>query len=124
MPRFDEKRFVFQRDDAVQGTKCGTIASFCPGGDPVKDTLRIPDGWTLESMTGMRDVSVLTAPQIGAATIDFSRRGFRGGTFVLTGKFVGEKLTRSGHVRKLYEGRGWKQSLVDDAIAWLQEVAR
>ncbi len=90
----------------------------------MKGAIRIPDGWTLEPMRGVRDVSVLTAPQIGATTIDFSRRGFRGGTFVLTGKFVGEKLTRSGNVRKPYEGRGWKQTLVDDAVAWLQEVSR
>ena len=89
----------------------------------MKGALRIPDGWSLEPMSGGRDVSVLTAPQIGAATIDFGRRGFRGGAFVLTGKFVGEKLTRGGNVRKPYEGRGWKQILVDDAVAWLQEVA-
>jgi len=90
----------------------------------MSDSLRIPDGWSLEPMSGRRDVSVLTAPQIGAATIDFRLRGFRGGAFVLSGKFLGEKLTRSGNVRKPYEGRGWKQTLVDDAAAWLQEVAR
>lgn len=74
-------------------------------------------------MQGTRDVCVLTAPQIGAATIDFRQRGFRGGAFVLSGKFVGDKLTRAGNVRKLYEGRGWKQTLVDDAVAWLREAA-
>lgn len=88
-----------------------------------QDRFRIPDGWRLESLHGARDVSVLTAPRIGAATIDFRLRGFRGGV-VLSGKFVGEKLTRAGNVRKPYEGRGWKQVLVDDAVAWLQEVAR
>jgi hypothetical protein len=90
-----------------------------PKADPV---LRVPDGWTLEEMTGSRDVSVLTGPGVGAATIDFQLRGFRGGMYVLSGRFVGEKLTRSGNVRKPYAGRGWKQVLVDDAAAWLNEV--
>jgi len=82
--------------------------------------LRVPDGWTLEPMRGARDVVVLTAPKIGGATIDFGRRGFRGGFYVLSGRFVGEELTHRGSRRKKYEGRGWRQAIVDDAVAWLQ----
>jgi hypothetical protein len=87
-------------------------------------TLRIPDGWVLEKATGLTDVHVLTAPYLGAATLDFRQRGFRGGAFVLSGRFVGEKATRQGPARKKYEGRGWKQAIVDDAVAWLQGAAR
>ena len=70
----------------------------------------------------MIDVSTLTSPTHGFATIDFQRRGFRGGMFVISGPFVGEKWTKRGLDRKQYEGRGWKQSLVDDAAAWLKEA--
>lgn len=87
-------------------------------------TLRIPNDWSLVPMSGVRDIAVLTAPRVGSTTIDFRLRGFRGGAFVLSGRFVGEKLTRSGNVRKPYRGRNWKQLLVDDAVAWLQEVAQ
>lgn len=81
--------------------------------------LRIPEGWTLEPMTGMRDLFIVIAPKIGAATIDFQRRGFRLGMFVLSGSFVGAKYTRRGYEQKKYEGRGWRQKLVDDAVASL-----
>lgn len=85
---------------------------------------RIPAGWTLDKMVGHGDLVVLTAPDIGAATIDFQQRGFRGGAFVLSGLFVGAKLTRKGYVQKKYTGRGWRQALVDDAVAWLRKAAR
>jgi hypothetical protein len=88
----------------------------------VDHALRIPEGWTLEPMTGMRDLFVVVAPGIGAATIDFQQRGFRLGMFVLSGSFVGAKLTRRGYEQKKYEGRGWKQKLVDDTVASLEAV--
>ena len=85
-------------------------------------TLRVPDGWTLEPMKG--DFVVLEAPRVGATTIDFERRGFRGGVYVTHGRFVGEEMTRRGPRRKPYGGHGWRQRLVDDAVAWLQKAAR
>lgn len=48
----------------------------------------------------------------GYVTIDFNRRCFRGG-LVVSG-------SPDGHVP--YQGRGWAQSLVADATAWLVEV--
>jgi len=86
--------------------------------------LRIPDGWTLVPLPISPDQMLLSTPTPSyMATIDFRLRGFRSG-YVQHGKFVGEKLTRSGNVRKPYRGRGWKQVLVDDAIAWLEELRR
>lgn len=87
-------------------------------------TLHVPDGWELVPATGMRDISILTAPRIGSATIDFERRGFRAGAFVTTGRFVSEERTTRGGERKRYGGRGWRQTLVDDAVAWLRGVQR
>ena len=58
------------------------------------------------------------------ATIDFKQRGFRSGHST-TGRFVDEKTTRIGTTkRKKYEGRGWRQALVDDAAAYLREALR
>ena len=86
--------------------------------------MKIPHGWTLEPMKGTRDISILEAPGLGSTTIDFRLRGFRGGMFVLSGRFVGEKLTKRGHERKQYGGRGWKQAIVDDAVTWLKGTSR
>lgn len=86
---------------------------------------RIPAGWTLEPATGWSEIFVLTATDhLGCTTIDFQRRGFRGGAFVISGPFVGEKLTRRGYTRKKYGGRGWRQALVDDAVTWLEGTRR
>lgn len=79
--------------------------------------LRIPDGWTLESHQA-RDVLILHAQAIGFVTICFKQRGFRVGISA-SGSFVGDKWTRSGYERKAYAGRGWRQALVDDAVAHL-----
>jgi len=51
-------------------------------------------------------------------TIDFGKRGIRIG-FATTGRFLGEEWNKS---RKKYGGRGWKQALVDDAVAHFREV--
>lgn len=86
---------------------------------------RIPDGWMLEALPySAHQMLLSTPPPGGMVTIDFQLRGFRGGCSS-TGGFVGEKRTkRGGSARKAYEGRGWKQVLVDDAVAWLEEVQR
>jgi hypothetical protein len=88
----------------------------------ISATLRIPDGWTLEPLTGSLNQALLrTPPPSYMATIDFRQRGFRSG-LVQSGRFVGDTFGKRGMVRKKYEGRGWKQAIVDDAIAHLREV--
>jgi len=85
--------------------------------------LRIPEGWKLELIPHSDQLLLSTPPPSLMATIDFRLRGFRSG-YVQRGRFVGEKLTRRGVERKKYGGRGWKQALVDDAVAHLKEVLR
>lgn len=86
--------------------------------------LRIPEGWTLEPMERQPDYALLsTPPEMGPrymATVDFKRRGIRSG-YSTTGLLLGEKWNKP---RKKYIGRNWRQALVDDAIAHLQEVLR
>jgi hypothetical protein len=85
-----------------------------------KDGLQIPDGWTMEPLPRQPDYALLQTPPSPQymATIDFARRGFRSG-YSTTGRFVGEDWKKP---RKKYTGRGWKQQLVDDAVAHLREV--
>jgi hypothetical protein len=84
--------------------------------------LRIPEDWTLEPLPRLPDYALLTTspPVRYMATIDFGRRGIRSG-YSTIGKYVGEEWNRP---RKKYGGRGWRQQLVDDAVAHLQEVPR
>lgn len=86
------------------------------------DGLKIPDGWTLESLERLPDYALLStpSPRRYMSTIDFKRRGIRSG-YCTTGLFVGEEWNKP---RRKYAGRGWKQALVDDAVAHLQEVLR
>lgn len=83
--------------------------------------LRIPEGWTLEPLERQPDYMLLStsAPRY-MATIDFEHRGIRSG-YSTTSRYVGETWNTP---RKKYSGRGWKQQLVDDAIAHLREVLR
>lgn len=83
--------------------------------------LRIPEGWTLEPLERQPDYMLLGTPApCYMATIDFEHRGIRSG-YSTTGRYVGETWNKP---RKKYGGRGWKQQLVDDAIAHLREVLR
>lgn len=110
---------------------------------PRADDLRIPDGWTLEPFARQPDYALLSTPSPGRyiATIDFRARGIRSG-YSISGKFVGEEWSRASTARASskrarqprgskpsttpmkYSGRGWKQTLVEAAIAHLQEVLR
>ena len=91
-------------------------------GRTVLDGLCIPDGWTLEPLERQPDYALLSTPSPRSymATIDFGRRGIRSG-YSTTGRLVGEEWNKP---RKKYGGRGWKQAIVDDAVAHLQEVLR
>ena len=89
---------------------------------PRQDGLRIPEGWTLETLERQPDYALLStgAPVRYMATVDFRLRGFRSG-YSTTGRLFGEEWNKP---RKKYGGRGWKQTLVDDAVAHLREVLR
>ncbi len=80
----------------------------------------VPDGWALEPMPRLPNHAVLHSPPPACcmATIDFHARGFRTGHSV-SARFVGEEWNKA---RKKYRGTGWKQELVDDAVAHLLEV--
>jgi hypothetical protein len=84
--------------------------------------LRLPVGWTLEQLERDVDHALLSTPSPGRymATIDFCARGFRSG-YSTTGRLVGDEWPKQ---RKKYGGRGWKQALIDDAVAHLQALLR
>jgi AraC-like DNA-binding protein len=78
------------------------------------DTLQIPEGWSQEVMEHTQRVQVLVKrPGIGMVTIDFDLRCFRSG-LSLAGKGIGPKKPPVGH--------GWKQTLVDAAVEWLNSI--
>ncbi len=79
-----------------------------------------PEGWTLEPIDSLAHHVVLTSPVPDRfmATIDFRSRGIRTG-YSTTGSMLGE--TWKGK-RKVYGRRGWKQAIVDDAVAHLRSV--
>ena len=89
---------------------------------PMVHDVRIPEGWTLEPLERQPDYVLLStpSPRRYMATVDFRLRGFRSG-YSTSGRLVGEE---GNGRRKKYGGRGWKQAIVDDAVAHLQEVLR
>ena len=89
---------------------------------PWLSALRLPEGWTLEPLPRDEDRALLTTESTPRymATIDFRARGIRSG-YSTTGRFVGEEWNKR---RKKYGGRGWRQELLDDAVAHLREVLR
>ena len=93
-----------------------------PSTAPRADGLYILEGWTLEPLERQPDHALLSTPSPRSymATVDFRLRGFRSG-YSTTGRLVGDEWNKR---RKKYGGRGWKQALVDDAVAHLQEVLR
>lgn len=86
------------------------------------ESLRIPEGWTLEELPREPDHVLLSTPSPGRymVTIDFRQRGYRNG-YSTTGRLVGDAWNKK---RKAYGGRGWRQAIVDDAIVHLQEVLK
>ena len=84
--------------------------------------LSVPEDWTIEYLPRQPDFVLVSTPLPGRimATVDFRLRGFRTG-YSVTGRLVGEEWNKK---RKKYGGRGWKQAVVDDAVAHLQEVLR
>lgn len=77
--------------------------------------MKIPKDWTLTKDGYGKDFDVLTTPPPihYSATIDWAHRAFRSG-MSCTGPMASAK--------KKYVGRGWRQALIDDAVAHLQKV--
>lgn len=74
--------------------------------------LRLPDGWRCETIAGRRGIVVVTC-RFGSVTINMERREFCFGFNVL------------GRPRNplSYDGRGWRDRLIDDAVASLRATA-
>lgn len=72
----------------------------------------VPQQWNLELIYG--DYLLVTSPGRWMVTVDFDKRGFR------AGHSVSARMTST----KKYEGRGWREKLVGDAVAWLQELEK
>jgi len=74
----------------------------------------IPEGWTSEQLGTDTLVISTSPPMSGSVTVDFARRGFRSGCYTTTGRFVTDTL---------YQGRGWRQRLVADAVKYLARTS-
>lgn len=74
----------------------------------------LPAGWTSEDL-GSDQLLIVGWTSVDYkqfVTVDFRRRGFRGG-FSTHGAM---------HSQSVYTGRGWSQRLVADAVAWLRAI--
>lgn len=70
----------------------------------------MPHGWHAEVVAGGY---LMIRGNMVMVTVDFERRGFRGG-FTTIGKMTSSKV---------YRGRGWKKALCADAMEWLEEIS-
>lgn len=75
-------------------------------------SIRLPDGWTVED-AHWPEQQVIRRPDGCVATLDFGKRCFRLG-YATVGR-------PAGPVR-LPTGRGWRQALVDAAVACLEAI--
>ncbi len=76
-------------------------------------TAHLPEGWTVDNYTPGKSCDhliVKAAGHIGCVTLDLGRRGFRLGI-----KGFGPT---AGDTK--YTGHGWRERLVDDAVAALR----
>jgi hypothetical protein len=73
---------------------------------------KIPEGWTMEPSQFAGNFYI-NRPDAGTATVDFEKRVYRwGANTVGAGRGSAD----------VPMGRGWKQKLVDEAVAWLASV--
>lgn len=84
-------------------------------GSKTRDELRVPEGWKLEADGYGRDASVVSTPSPSYfATVDWHERCFRSGMTT-----YGQRIAP-----REYKGAGWRQRLVDDAVAWLTKLMK
>lgn len=77
------------------------------------DLPEVPEGWTAEKLSSIGQ-ALIKSPDHLMVTVDFRLRGFRSG-LVTTGRMTSTKT---------YNGRGWKQLLVNDAVQHLVDVVK
>lgn len=81
------------------------------------DKVEVPAGWTAEEVPNAPQVAIGRPSELGGGftTIDFERRVFGPG-------YGGHPSNRYIDIPMEYAGRGWKQRIVADAVAWLKVV--
>jgi len=83
------------------------------------ETLRVPAGWEIElRVHGNHEAILMTPPPSYFVTIDFVNRGFRAG-INSTGPFMTSSDGKRGTPPS---GRGWRQALVDHAVAYMKRT--
>jgi len=76
---------------------------------------QVPEGWEEKPFKGYKDLVEISAPdKAGFVTVDFGKREFRAG-YTVHGK---------ADSTKAYAGRGWRDELRSDAVAWLANIVR
>ncbi len=80
------------------------------------DNIVLPGGWNMEDEPSNEDCVVLLPPNslgCGAVTVNLKKRAFAlgFGAFI----FCCDSSAK-------YQGRGWKQRLIDDAVSHLKDV--
>ena len=74
---------------------------------------QVPEGWEETPFKGHKHLVEISAPnKAGFVTVDFGKREFRGGYSV-----QGRPDSTAEYV-----GRGWRDSLRSDAVAWLENI--
>ena len=77
----------------------------------------LPEGWSYAQTTPSPDCVVIEARDpkcrclIGTATVDFKRRVFRRGWSAYPSRY--DSILK-------YTGRGWREQIIADAVAWLK----
>lgn len=71
----------------------------------------LPDGWKSEPLSSHELLITAPGPRGGMVTVNFEKRSFALGC-----------RTSSRSAKETYEGRGWKQALLGDAVKLLDSV--
>lgn len=80
------------------------------------DNIVLPDGWSVENEPGNEDCVVLLPPHsfgCGAVTVNLRKRAFALGFGAFS--FCCDSSDK-------YQGRGWRQRLIDDAVSRLKDA--
>lgn len=81
-------------------------------GSKAFDELSVPEGWKLDHESDVQSIVSTPSPEVYYASIDWGERCFRSGMTTFG--------SRINHQE--YAGPGWRQRLVNDAVAWLRKL--
>lgn len=87
--------------------------------------IALPDGWTVEMPEWAPGrVFICAADRRGWVTVDYLARGYRRGLDVSGMVHSGDRDAGSVRIsrRGTYAGRGWRERLETDAVAWLRRA--